>query len=107
VKAFPPTLKTKKRYLKFEMISEKPVMGIDAVKAIKSKVIELVGTIGVSDADFAVFNFDEKTQKGEIKTNNKNVEMIKACLALIDKISNQKVVVNVERTSGTLKSLRK
>jgi len=106
-KAYPPTLKTKKRYLKFEIISEKPVKKEDAGKAIKAKVVEMIGTIGAANADFAVFNLNEKTQKGEIKTNNKNVDLIKACLALINIIGSQQVVVNVERTSGTLKSLRK
>ena len=65
MKAYPPTLKTRKRYLKFEIVSNSPAKKEVVLKTIKSKVIEVIGTLGSANADFAIFNFDEKTQKGE------------------------------------------
>ena len=106
MKPLSPTLRVKKRYLKFKIISEKPISKEDAIKTIRSKVLEVLGTLGSSQADFEIYGFDEKTQTGEIKTNHTSVNLIKGVLAMMDKINNQEIIVDVERTSGTLKSLR-
>lgn len=101
-----PTLKEKKRYLAFEIISKDK---LDSFKQISEKIMnqifEFIGTFGVSKAGVRILadKWNPKSQRGLIKVNNKHVDEIKSALCFIKDINNKKIIVKTVGVSGILK----
>ena len=62
-----PSLKEKKRYIAFEVISEKPVNHKDTINAISDNYKKYFGLIGMEKSNFMALN-DWKNQRGIVKT---------------------------------------
>ena len=54
-----PSLRAKKRYLAFELISEVPVSRSDLVKEVMSSASSLLGDVTASECDIKVLGFEE------------------------------------------------
>ena len=101
-----PSLRQKKRYLVFEIVSNKKITSFDAVsKAIWQESLAFLGELGLSKAGIRILNkrFDSKTQRGIIKVNNLYVPHLKSALLMVDKIGNQKAILKSVGVSGILK----
>lgn len=100
-----PSLREKKRYLVFEVISKEKISDIGLVSnAIESISSQLLGQLGVAKAAIMVLNnkWDAEHQRGIVKVNHKHVDALKAALALANKISGIDIIFRSLGVSGIL-----
>ena len=102
IKPLIPSLREKKRYVKFKIISEHKIDRDTAMKRLKQGILRYMGTSGASKAGFIIVKYDEKDQTGIVRINHKYVNDLKAALLLI-KDMDQPVIIKSLITSGILK----
>lgn len=96
-----PSLKEKKRYVAYEVIS-KEKLSFNQIKAsIEEALLKYIGLLGTSKAGLQIIK--QKENKGILKVNHKFTNHIKAAFTLINKINNKKATVRSIGTSGILK----
>ncbi len=101
-----PSLKEKKRYIVFEIISEKKLSEKIVIDEINKKILSFLGELGIAKSGFVLLKDSIKKTKGIIRTNLKYQDEVKMALSLIKKIGNDKVIVNVVGVSGILKKAK-
>ncbi len=101
-----PSMKEKKRYLLFRLHSDLPVAYDDMKGAALNSILNWAGEKGfsVSNARMIRNLWDGKRQKGCLSCTPKSVDDIKMALALVHQIGDSKVIFQVTRVSGTIKS---
>jgi len=100
-----PSLKEKKRYILFEIVSDQN-FNLDEVKAEAEKAWHtFLGDLGVAKAAPLFVKEKYKNNKFIIKVSNKHTDEIKSALILIKKIKNTPVIIKSILTSGTIKKL--
>lgn len=100
------SLREKKRYLAFEILSEAKIEDFNAVSnAIWAKSLEFLGEFGCAKAGIIVMHdkYDRESQKGLLKVSNKSLNEVKAAIALIDTINGKKAIVRTTGVSGILR----
>ncbi len=100
-----PSLREKKRYVVFEIITNKKINDFRQVSnAIWSSALKFLGELETSKAGIWVLadKWNAEKQKGIIRVNNKYVDKLKASLAMITKIKMQKAIVKSVGISGIL-----
>jgi len=105
LKTLMPSLKEKKRFVVFEIISDKQIKDFKAVyQAIWQKSNEFLGKIETARAGLWLLadKWDENKQKGILKINNKYLDKIKAVFTMITNIDKQKVIMRSVGASGIL-----
>lgn len=105
IKPLLPSLREKKRYLAFEIISKGKIKDFSSVSsAIWANSLSFMGELGAAKAGIWLLpdKYNEKTQRGIIKVGNKHVNELKAALALIGKIDGNEVIVRSIIVSGML-----
>lgn len=110
IKPVLPSLREKKRYLVFEIISKKPIKEFSCIsKAVWKALLDLSGVLGASRAGIWLLGdkFNNESQKGIIRVNHKNVGLLKAVLCSIRQINETDVVVRSLGVSGILKKTDK
>ena len=106
IKSLLPSLREKKRYLVFEIISKANITDFKEIeKNILENTLRFLGELGMAKAGILILKdkFDIKKQKGIIRVSHKYVNELRASLALIQKINNQVVIVRSIGLSGILK----
>lgn len=105
-KTLPPSMRPKKRYIIFEVISEHPIEYNDLANAVWSSLMDLEGEAGASDSRMWFISnlYDDKRQMGIVKCGNSVVEAVRAAIALVQIVSENKCIVRVLGITGTLKS---
>ncbi len=101
-----PVLRERKRYLAFEILSEKGIESIGAVaKAVWKNTLSYIGELGCSEAGIMILEdkYNKKRQRGLIRVNHKSMDRLRATLTMIDQIDGQKVLVRSVGASGILK----
>ena len=101
-----PSLKEKKHYLVFEVISEKKLNFNDIKDAINNGILIFLGQLDTAKAGVQ-FLPEEKNNCGMIRANPKYINKIKAALTLIEKIKNNKVIVKSKGVSGTINKAKR
>lgn len=107
IKRLIPSLREKKRYVAFEVLSEK-TLSADAKNiqhAIWDTALSFLGERHVSKAGlFMLPNmYQPQMQRGIIRVNHTGVDDLKAVLALVQQIQNQPVILKTVGVSGILK----
>jgi len=100
-----PTLKEKKRYLAFEIISKSKVKAFSEVsRAIWSSTLSFAGTKGAARMGMWVFpeKYNPEKQRGLIRVSHRSLDELKASLALIKNIEEQPVIVRSIGASGIM-----
>ena len=100
-----PTLKEKKRYLAFEIVSKSKIKAFSEVsKAIWGSTLSFAGTKGAAKMGIWVFpeKYNMTKQRGLIRVGHRNLDELKASLALIKTIEEQPVAVRSIGASGIL-----
>lgn len=97
-------IKTEKpRYIKFEIISEKPVKFRDLRTTVLKTALEFLGEDQYRNAKILILEEHLKNKKGVIKTTHRYVDKVKVVLALIKKIKDINVIIRSLKVSGTLR----
>lgn len=96
-----PSLRAKKRYLAFELISEEPASRSDIVKEVMSSASSLLGDVITSDCDIRVLGFENG--KGIIQCSHTKVKQTRASLAALARINGKRATLHVLGVSGTVK----
>ena len=108
-----PTSREKKRYVLYQIISEKKLseQGVtreDVFNTIQKTALEFLGEQGLSEA--SIINLPEKYKKnkqvGVLRVNNKYVNQVKTVLGLVKEIKNIKTSIHVRKVSGILKKTK-
>jgi len=86
IKPLSPSLRQKKRYLVFEVISEKQIDFNVVNNIILQNSSNFLGELGMAEAGIFLLQdkFDTEKKKGIIKVNHKYVHHLKSALALIN-----------------------
>jgi|SRR3989338_592028 len=97
------SLKPKKRYVLFEIISEEKFTATEVEKTVEEALHNFLGDLGVSKAApmFVKEKFTNNTFI--LKIHHKYVDECKSALILIKKIKNKPVILKSIITSGTIK----
>lgn len=101
-----PTLRGRKRYIFFRIHCEKPLGFINVRGALLNSMLCWAGEKGYSKAGIKVIqNLWRPLRKmGVIRCSHTSVDDVKAALALVHQIGDERVVFQTLRVSGTIKS---
>jgi len=100
-----PSLREKKRYLVFEVISKERLPDFKAVSdTIWQCSLQFLGQLGVAKAGIMVLDnkWDSKLQRGIIKVGHKHVDAVKAALMFANRIDGKEVIFRSIGVSGIL-----
>jgi len=98
-----PSLKEKKRYLSFDIISSDSFLVDDVSKAVIDSSLSFLGTLGSGKAGVMFLKDKYKNNKGIVKASHKYVDKLRTSLSLIKNINNKPVIVRTNVVSGILK----
>jgi ribonuclease P/MRP protein subunit POP5 len=104
-----PALREKKRYLAFEIKSKDKMESYNSVfETIKDNFCSLFGQEGFGKSGLQQIPelWDKKNQTGIIRINNKNLNKLRAALAITTKINGQEVIARSVYVSGMLKKAK-
>lgn len=111
LKILPPTLREKKRYIMFQVISEEgeTIDYSDLEQAIWNTCLDFLGEYGVSKASIWLVKncWNEKKHVGIIRCNHKSVHDVIASLGLISRLGDTKIIIKIIKVSGTIKTIKK
>ena len=101
-----PSLREKKRYLVFEVISKQKINDFDLVSnAIMESSLNFMGQLGAAKAGLMPLanKWNPELQRGIIKVSHKHVDGLRASLALAHKAGSQEAIFRSLGVSGILK----
>lgn len=98
-----PSLKQKKRYIVFEIISKSIFSSKDIEESILKGLKSFLGEFGLAKAKPLFLLNKTKNNKFMLKVNSDSVDLIKSALTLIKTIKNEPVIIKSITTSGTIK----
>ena len=101
-----PSLREKKRYLAFEVISREKIRDVNSVSnTISGCVLRFLGQLGAAKAGIMVLSnkWDAETQRGIIKVSHKYADALKASLMFADKADNKEAIFRSIGVSGILR----
>lgn len=111
LKILPPTLRVKKRYVTFELISQIPLRREDVIFLIGEASQDLYGACGTSRFDLWLVKLwkchstpDETVMKGIFRCNRDELESVMAIIPAITRFKGRRVVFHTLGISGTIKS---
>ncbi len=107
IKPLRPSLREKKRYLAFEVISKKNLTFRQISKAILDSALKYSGIKGVAEMGLIILKEKFNKNKGIVRVSTKKVNSLKASLALIKNINNILVVFKTINVSGILQKANK
>ncbi len=97
-----PSLREKKRYLVYEIISKNKIS--NATKEINNTLLKFLGVLGMGRA--GIIMLDYKNNKGIIKVNNKYVDEVRGGLMMINTLEDKQVILKTINVSGMLNKAR-
>ena len=102
-----PSLRQKKRYVVFEIVSDKCFSIGEVQEAVESSLSKFLGDWGLAKASplFVKEKWSETKQRFVIKVNHTFVDELKSALILNKKIKNTPALIKSIVTSGTLKKV--
>jgi len=100
-----PSLRQKKRYLVFEILSEKKFSALEVEQAITQALKDFLGQLGLAQSAplFIKEKFNQNKQRFILKINHNYTNEAKTALTLIKKIKNQSLILKSLAVSGTIK----
>lgn len=101
-----PSLREKKRYIVFEVISKERINDINLVSSAISRCsLQFLGQLGAAKAGIMMLNnkWNPALQRGVIKVSHKHVDAAKAALTFANRIDNADVIFRSVGVSGILR----
>ena len=105
IKPVLPSLREKKRYLVFEIVSKKDIKSFSEVSSlIWQSSLSFLGEIETAKAGIWVLpdKWNQKKQMGMVKVSNKHVDKLKTALTLIKSFKRQQILVKSVGVSGMI-----
>jgi len=102
-----PSLREKKRYLAFEVLSDAKLDVAHIAKSVWHGVLQFVGELGASQLGVIVLSDLFAKNRGVIRVSHLGVDRLKAALALIHTIDGHPVSVRSIAVSGNLAKMKK
>ena len=99
-----PSMREKKRYMAYEIVSNKPVQGAD--KALISRINELLGVFNTGKAGVTGMKYNPGKQRGILRVNRKFVDYIRSCFVMIKNLNNEEVLIRTLRVSGMINKVK-
>ncbi|HHE36466.1 MAG TPA: hypothetical protein ENL16_01475 [Candidatus Woesearchaeota archaeon] len=99
-----PSMREKKRYVAYEIMSDKPVRGGD--KALIRRINELLGVFSTSKAGVMSVKYNNARQRGVLRVDRKFVDHIRSCFVMIKHLNNEEVLIRTLRVSGMINKLK-
>ena len=101
-----PSMKLRKRYVIFRIISEGRLNYSNVRDSIWSTLSEWLGEDDMARANIRLIKnlWNPKEKTGFLQCDHRYVDKVKVGLALIHQIGDQKVIFHTLRISGTIKS---
>ena len=96
----------RKRYILFEVISNKEFTAEMMKRAVSDETVRFLGELGASEASLRLLPEFWHKNKGVLVTNAKSVSKVKLVLALIKQIAGHQVMVKSMKVFGTLKKIK-
>jgi ribonuclease P/MRP protein subunit POP5 len=100
-----PTLRTKKRYVVYEVLADKELEPKKVVDAIFASFRECFGIFGLGKAELKDMRIYNKN-KGILKVSHKYVDELRTALAMVKDIDKLQVILHTVGTSGILKKAK-
>ncbi|MFW6230713.1 MAG: Rpp14/Pop5 family protein [Nanoarchaeota archaeon] len=99
-----PTLRERKRYLVYEVISDSDFDAYDISESIKSSMQDLVGWKGMAEAGLIFVNkkFSKTAQKGIIRVAHDSLDTLRASFTFIKDIKGRPAIVRSVIASGMI-----
>lgn len=101
-----PSLRQKKRYILFEIVSTEEFSALEVEKAVQEAFRSFLGELGIAKAGPMFLKEKYKNNQFIVKVNHKFVDECISALILIGKIKNNPVAIKSKITSGTIKNLK-
>ena len=99
-----PSMKEKRHYVIFRLHSDMPVPYEDMKGAVMNSVLDWMGEKGFSVSNAKVIRNLWNGKEGWLSCTPKSVDDVKMSLALVHQIGDAKVIFQVLRVTGTIKS---
>lgn len=101
----PPSLRERRRYLVFEVISDREIEKRELLREIWDSVYTLYGDVGAFESKIWLIGYDKKkgTGTGILRCAHDKVEEVRAALACIHPVNGTRLGVRVIGISGTIK----
>ena len=96
-----PSLRSKKRYLAFELLSEEEANRGELVREVVSSASALLGDVLASECDIRVLGFEAGI--GIIQCSHSRVTETRAALAAVTRVNGARATLHVLGVSGTVK----
>ncbi len=98
-----PTLRGKKRYMAFEVMSEQTISKSELSEEIFESIISLFGDKGASEINFGLLSFDGRY--GILRCAREKATDTRAALACINKVRGLCISILVLGISGTVRGV--
>ncbi len=106
LKPIPPTLRGKKRYVKFELISGSALNEEAVKRAIWSVFSAIYGEKGIADQKLWLVKWEHGKNIGYLRCALETEEETKAGLLFLGRVAGEQVVPIILLVSGSMKKLR-
>jgi|SRR3989338_7281742 len=109
IKSLLPSLREKKRYLVYEVISKSRFNDtVHVNKAVLDASKEFLGNLGMAKAGIIPINdqWNADMQRGVIRVNNRHVDELKASLVFARSVDGKEAIIRSIGASGILKKAK-
>ena len=108
MKPLKPSLKERKRYILFKVISEFEIEKEKIFESVAKAGLQFLGELGMAKMGLQVLpeTYDQKDKTFIVRTGHKFVNETKSALILIKEIDGRKVTLESVRVSGIVDKLK-
>nr|KXH72593.1 MAG: hypothetical protein AM325_00755 [Candidatus Thorarchaeota archaeon SMTZ1-45] len=100
--------KNRRRYLSFHLHSDESTLDNKQIgMAIWQSLLSLYGEVSAADSKLYLVEFDERTGTGILQCTSSSLSKVITAAVLISTIGNNLVSFEPEKTSGTIRGLKK
>ncbi|MEW6294928.1 MAG: Rpp14/Pop5 family protein [Candidatus Diapherotrites archaeon] len=105
--AIPLSLRDRKRYIVFELISDKKLSGKELNFSLNKLFLQLYGEIGFSKMNLSLIKFNEENGKGILRCRHSFLEEAKAGIMFLSNKANEiKLIPRIVRVTGTARKAK-
>ena len=96
----------RRRYIAVKIEGNLTLSERDLYDAAWASLAKLFGEYGASQAELSLIEYSPEKKQAVFRCSHKALEMVKASLAAMTEVANEKVAFHIIRVSGTLRALR-